>query len=138
VLVDRGDRVKRGQVVAVVRPSDLPDQLAAARAAAAQSRASAQLARANKERAKLLAPSGRISQQELQQSEAALAAAEAQEASARGGGSTWTAFRGARISARWFASPPRSTRSPGRSRPRCRSPIRPASCARACTVGHRS
>jgi len=83
VLVDRGDRVKRGQVVAVVRPSDLPDQLAAARAAAAQSRASAQLARANKERAKLLAPSGRISQQELQQSEAALAAAEAQEASAR-------------------------------------------------------
>jgi membrane fusion protein, multidrug efflux system len=83
VLVDRGDRVKRGQVVALVRPSDLPDQLAAARAAAAQSRASAQLARANQERAALLAPSGRISRQELQQSEAALAAAEAQEASAR-------------------------------------------------------
>jgi len=83
VLVDRGDRVKRGQAVALVRPSDLPDQLAAARAAAAQSRASAQLARANKERAAVLAPSGRISQQELQQAEAALAAAEAQEASAR-------------------------------------------------------
>jgi RND family efflux transporter MFP subunit len=83
VLVDRGDRVKRGQVVALVRPSDLPDQLAAARAAAAQSHASAQLARSNKERAALLAPSGRISRQELQQSEAALAAAEAQEASAR-------------------------------------------------------
>ena len=83
VLVDRGDRVKRGQVIALVRPSDLPDQLAAARAAAAQSRAAAQLARANKERAALLAPSGRISQQELQQSEAALASAEAQEASAR-------------------------------------------------------
>jgi len=83
VLVDRGDRVKRGQVVALVRPSDLPDQLAAARAAAAQSRASARLARANQERAALLAPSGRISRQELQQSEAALAAAEAQEASAR-------------------------------------------------------
>ncbi len=83
VLVDRGDRVKRGQVVALVRPSDLPDQLAAARAAATQSRASAHLARANQERAALLAPSGRISRQELQQSEAALAAAEAQEASAR-------------------------------------------------------
>jgi len=83
VLVDRGDRVKRGQVVALVRPSDLPDQLAAARAAAAQSRASARLARANQERAALLAPSGRISRQELQQSEAALAAAEAQQASAR-------------------------------------------------------
>src|SRR6266849_5995279 len=83
VLVDRGDRVKRGQVVALVRPSDLPDQLAAARAAATQSRASARLARANQERAALLAPSGRISRQELQQSEAALAAAEAQQASAR-------------------------------------------------------
>src|ERR1041385_4244539 len=31
VLVDRGDRVKKKQLVAVVRPSDLPDQLAAAR-----------------------------------------------------------------------------------------------------------
>ena len=83
VLVDRGDRVRRGQVLALVRPSDLPDQLAAARAALGQSHASAQLARANKDRAAVLAPSGRISQQELQQSEAALAAAEAQEASAR-------------------------------------------------------
>src|SRR6266540_5818164 len=31
VLVERGDRVKKGQIVALVRPSDLPDQLAAAR-----------------------------------------------------------------------------------------------------------
>src|SRR4029079_11038010 len=27
VLVDRGDRVTRGQLLALVRPSDLPDQL---------------------------------------------------------------------------------------------------------------
>ncbi len=31
VLVDRGDKVTRGQLLALVRPSDLPDQLAAAR-----------------------------------------------------------------------------------------------------------
>ena len=34
VLVDRGDRVKKGQVLALVRPSDLHDQLAAARGSA--------------------------------------------------------------------------------------------------------
>jgi RND family efflux transporter MFP subunit len=83
VLVDRGDRVARGQLVAVVRPSDLPDQLSSARAAAAQARASLDLARANKARANLLQPAGMISQAEMQQAEAALSAAEAQEASAR-------------------------------------------------------
>ena len=31
VMVDRGDKVKKGQLLAIVRPSDLPDQLAAAR-----------------------------------------------------------------------------------------------------------
>jgi RND family efflux transporter MFP subunit len=83
VLVDRGDLVRRGQVVALVRPSDLPDQLAAARGSLAQMQASVQLARTNAERAKSLAPSGVISQQELQQSAAALAAAEAQQESAQ-------------------------------------------------------
>ena len=77
VLVDRGDRVRRGQLLALVRPSDLPDQLAAARHQLAQAQASAALARANKERAERLAPSGVVSQQELQQNEAALANAEA-------------------------------------------------------------
>src|SRR5215831_20709184 len=51
VLVDRGDRVKKGQLVALVRPSDLPDQLAAARSALEMAEASAALARANRERA---------------------------------------------------------------------------------------
>lgn len=79
VLVDRGDRVKRGQVVALVRPSDLPDQLAAARGSLAQAQASLALARTNADRAKQLAPSGVISQQELQQAAANLATAEASE-----------------------------------------------------------
>ncbi|TMA28389.1 MAG: efflux RND transporter periplasmic adaptor subunit [Deltaproteobacteria bacterium] len=82
VLVDRGDRVRKGQLLALVRPSDLPDQLAAARSAAAQAQAAVALARANRDRAVALAPSGRISRQELQQAETALAAAEAAAAAA--------------------------------------------------------
>lgn len=83
VLVDRGDAVKRGQLLALVRPSDLPDQLVAARGSLAQAQASVALARENAARAKQLAPSGVVSQQELQQSQAALASAEAQEAAAK-------------------------------------------------------
>jgi RND family efflux transporter MFP subunit len=83
VLVERGDRVRRGQLVALVRPSDLPDQLAAAKHLLGQAQASAQLARANHERAQKLAPTGVVSQQELHTVEAALAAATAQEAAAR-------------------------------------------------------
>jgi membrane fusion protein, multidrug efflux system len=83
VLVDRGDRVKRGQLLALVRPSDLPDQLVAARGSLAQTQASASLARKNFERASQLAPGGVVSQQELQQSQAAMATAEAAEAAAK-------------------------------------------------------
>jgi membrane fusion protein, multidrug efflux system len=83
VLVDRGDRVKKGQLVALVRPSDLPDQLAAARGTLAQVEASASLARTNFERAQKLAPTGVVSQQELQQSSAALASAEAAQSGAK-------------------------------------------------------
>jgi RND family efflux transporter MFP subunit len=83
VLVDRGDRVKRGQLLAVVRPSDLPDQLVAARGTLSQTQASASLARKNAERATQLAPGGVVSQQELQQAQAALATADAQEAAAK-------------------------------------------------------
>jgi RND family efflux transporter MFP subunit len=79
VLVDRGDRVRRGQLLALVRPSDLPDQLSAARSSLEQTRAQLALARANAERAKGLAPVGVVSQQELQQAMAAESAAEAQE-----------------------------------------------------------
>jgi RND family efflux transporter MFP subunit len=83
VLVDRGDRVKKGQVLALVRPSDLPDQLAAARGSLSQAQASVTLARANKERAERLAPSGVVSQQELQSAAAAAAQAEANLAAAQ-------------------------------------------------------
>jgi RND family efflux transporter MFP subunit len=83
VLVDRGDRVKKGQLVALVRPSDLPDQLAAARGSLAQVEASAALARTNFERTQKLAPTGVVSEQEVQQSSAALASAEAAQAAAK-------------------------------------------------------
>jgi RND family efflux transporter MFP subunit len=83
VLVDRGDKVKKGQLVALVRPSDLPDQLAAARGTLAQVSASAALAQTNFERAQKLAPTGVVSQQELQQASAALASAEASQAAAK-------------------------------------------------------
>jgi RND family efflux transporter MFP subunit len=77
VLVDRGDRVRKGQLLALVRPSDLPDQLNAARGTLAQMQAAVALARANKERAETLAPSGVVSQQELQQATTALATTQA-------------------------------------------------------------
>ncbi len=80
VLVDRGDKVKRGQLLATVRPSDLPDQMAAERGALAQIQASLALARSNYERGKALSPAGLVSQAELQQQAAAVAAAEASEA----------------------------------------------------------
>jgi len=83
VLVDRGDRVKKGQVLALVRPSDLPDQLAAARGTLAQAQSSAALARTNFERAKALAPQAVVSQQELQQAESQLTSAEAAEQAAQ-------------------------------------------------------
>ncbi|BDG01257.1 efflux RND transporter periplasmic adaptor subunit [Anaeromyxobacter oryzae] len=83
VLVDRGDRVRRGQLLAVVRPSDLPDQLAAARGTLAQAQAAAALARANKERAERLAPGGFVSQQELQQDQTNVATADATLAAAQ-------------------------------------------------------
>jgi membrane fusion protein (multidrug efflux system) len=83
VLVDRGDHIKRGQVLALVRPSDLPDQLAAARGTLAQTQSSAALARTNLARAKALAPSAVISQQELQQAESQVASAEAAQDAAQ-------------------------------------------------------
>jgi membrane fusion protein (multidrug efflux system) len=83
VFVERGDRVKKGQIIALVRPSDLPDQLAAARSSVGQIKAQAALARTNYQRASKLAPSGVVSQQELQAATAALASAESAEASAQ-------------------------------------------------------
>lgn len=83
VLVDRGDKVKRGQVIALIRPSDLPDQLVASKGVVAQMEASLNLARTNHDRISHLAPTGVVSQQELQQAEASLATATAAEAAAK-------------------------------------------------------
>jgi RND family efflux transporter MFP subunit len=83
VLVDRGDRVTRGQLLALVRPSDLPDQLAAARSTLAQAQSSAALARTNYDRAKQLAPEAVVSQQELQQAQTQYATAEAAQQAAQ-------------------------------------------------------
>jgi RND family efflux transporter MFP subunit len=83
VLVDRGDKVKRGQLLATVRPSDLPDQLSALRGTLAQTQSTLALARANANRAKQLAPSGVVSQQELESTASALSAAEANETAIR-------------------------------------------------------
>lgn len=84
VLVDRGDVVKKGQLLAVVRPSDLPDQMAAARGGLAQARAAVALQRSNQERAKVLVPQGLMSTADANSIAAALASAIAQEESARG------------------------------------------------------
>jgi RND family efflux transporter MFP subunit len=83
VLVDRGDRVTRGQLLALVRPSDLPDQLAAARSTLTQAQSSAALARTNYDRAKQLAPEAVVSQQELQQAQSQFAGAEAAQQAAQ-------------------------------------------------------
>jgi RND family efflux transporter MFP subunit len=83
VLVERGDRVTRGQLLALVRPSDLPDQLAAARSSLVQAQSSAALARTNYDRAKQLAPEAVVSQQELQQAQSQFATAEAAQQTAQ-------------------------------------------------------
>ena len=83
VLVDRGDPVKQGQLLALVRPSELPDQLEAARGTLQQAQAQLSQARENRARAGALAPDGVVSTQELQQSGTSLAQAEAAESAAR-------------------------------------------------------
>lgn len=83
VLVDRGDLVKKGQLLALVRPAELADQLTAAKSSVAQAQASAALAKSNLERAQALAPKGLVSQQELQNATTAAAASEAQLQSAQ-------------------------------------------------------
>ena len=82
VLVDRGDAVKHGQLVAFVRPSDLPDQLAAARGTLAQTQAQVAQAKANLDRVQQLAPSGIASQQDLQNAQTAVTTAMASQQAA--------------------------------------------------------
>ena len=111
VLVDRGDRVTRGQLLALVRPSDLPDQLAAARSTLAQAQSSAALARTNFDRAKQLAPEAVVSQQELQQAQSQFATAEAAQQAAAG--ADRRAGRAPRRDAHRLAADGRGRRSAG-------------------------
>ncbi|HMU39202.1 MAG TPA: efflux RND transporter periplasmic adaptor subunit [Pseudomonadota bacterium] len=83
VLVERGDVVKKGQLLALVRQSDLPDQLGVAKGQLRQAQAALEQARINRGRLGSLAPTGVVSAHELQQSNTALAQAEAVEAAAQ-------------------------------------------------------
>jgi RND family efflux transporter MFP subunit len=83
VLVDRGDKVKRGQLLALVRPSDLPDQLAAARGSLASAEAARRLAAITADRTRKLGPEGLATQSDVDRAVSSLASAEAFEAAAR-------------------------------------------------------
>ncbi len=82
VLADRGDRVHKGQLLALVRPSETPGQIAVAKGDLAKSEAATSLARSSFERVKALVPNAAASQQELQQAASTLAASEAGETAA--------------------------------------------------------
>lgn len=83
LLVDVGDRVKKGQLLARLSPGTLEADAAAARAAVAESEATAQDARRSAERVKSLQGSEALSAQALDQAAAADAQAKARLASAR-------------------------------------------------------
>jgi RND family efflux transporter MFP subunit len=85
IFVDRGDEVKRGQLVAEVRPSELPEQVNQAREQVGQSEASWRLADENVKRARELYKREMISRAELDQAEAQLDMAKAAHGSARSG-----------------------------------------------------
>jgi HlyD family secretion protein len=67
VLVNVGDRVKRGQLLARLKSDTLAADLAATRAALAEAMAAADEARANADRARQLQPTGVISLQQITQ-----------------------------------------------------------------------
>lgn len=76
MLVDKGDRVREGQVLAELETPEVEQQVVAARADLA-------LRRQAERRARALAPSGVVSAQELEQAESALKVSEAALAQAR-------------------------------------------------------
>jgi HlyD family secretion protein len=81
--VQVGDRVKRGQVLALLAAETLSADAAALRAGLAEAQASAAEAAANAERARQLQASGAISAQQIQQYVTAEATAKARVASAQ-------------------------------------------------------
>jgi membrane fusion protein (multidrug efflux system) len=85
IQVDRGDAVKKGQLLAEVRPSDLPQQVGQAKEQVSQAQAGWQLADENVKRARELFKREMISKAELDQAEAQLRIAQASHAAARSG-----------------------------------------------------
>jgi RND family efflux transporter MFP subunit len=83
LLVDVGDRVKKGQLLARLNPGTLEADAAAARAALAEAEVAAQDARSTAERVKSLQGSEALSAQAIDQALAAEAQAQARAASAR-------------------------------------------------------
>jgi membrane fusion protein (multidrug efflux system) len=85
VFVDRGDAVKKGQLLAEIRPSDLPEQVSQARENVGQTEASYKLAAENARRSRELFQRGMVSRADLDQAEAQLQIAESARGSARAG-----------------------------------------------------
>lgn len=83
LLVDVGDRVKKGQVLARLSPGTLETDLAASRAALLEAEATAREAHQSAERVKTLQGSEALSPQAIDQALAADAAAQARVAAAR-------------------------------------------------------
>jgi RND family efflux transporter MFP subunit len=76
-LVDLGDRVKAGQVLAVIDAPEVDQELNQAQAALEQARANLELARSSAVRWKGLGEQNAVSQQEVDEKQAALAARDA-------------------------------------------------------------
>ncbi len=83
VLVNVGDRVKKGQVLARIAAETIEAELAQSRAAVAEAQATLDEAKANAERARRLEPKGMISAQQYNQSVTAEQTAAARLAAAR-------------------------------------------------------
>jgi RND family efflux transporter MFP subunit len=83
VLVNVGDRVKKGQVLARIAAETIEADLAQSRAAVAEAQATLDEAKANAERARRLEPKGMISAQQYNQSVTAEQTAAARLAAAR-------------------------------------------------------
>jgi RND family efflux transporter MFP subunit len=82
VLVDRGDRVTRGQLLATVRPSDQTAALMGARGSLMEAQAKSMLAKQMADRATKVHGFGGMSTQELEQATSGYRVARAQEAAA--------------------------------------------------------
>lgn len=77
VLVNVGDQVRKGQVLATLNTESLSAELLSASASLAEARATLAQAEVTRDRAKRLAPVGGVSEQELSQHETALQTAQA-------------------------------------------------------------